>query len=299
MVKSELENKVYAYGRLLEYSANKRYGFKNVPFTNAPIDELALDVNLKIKEARGLDILAIDNKDKIFEYEAAVSDLLGEFTYTHIINPDLEQRQKLADNVYKLSLVDLQKLDIEINSKLPKLLKKYKLDDQDLISYCKNADTIYANNYEEAIEPVELFVNKVIKYKGEDKLLFLFVSRSLPSSSDFIHNLGKLELGIIGIFPLDEFKDVVTQPVEVFFHIIDAYGIDMEIEGKKLTYVYHKHVSFDFSTSKSINLIELKDIRPSTTYFRQVYSKVRTNEAFIRGAFSIYIEDLVRDSVWV
>lgn len=296
MVDTELVNRVSAFGRLLEYSANKRYGFKNKPLENDSIDKIALSLNQKIKETKGLDILGIENKDDIFEYEATVNDLLSEYTYSHIINPDIEQRQKLKDNAFKLHINDLKKFDIKINSRLPKLLRKYNLNEQDLITYCKNGDTVYANDYNEAAEPVELYVNKKINFRGEDKLLFLFISRSLPSNSDFKHNLGNLELGIVGIFPLDKFQALVTLPVEVFFHIITSYGIDMEIEGKKLTYVYHTHVRINFNPINSINLITLKDIKPSTTYFRHFYSKVRPNIAYIRSAFSIDIEDLVRDS---
>lgn len=236
---------VAAYGRLLEYSSNKRYGVIKNDFSDNAVDKIALEFNHKIEQEEGLNILILEDDESILKYEDVVDNLLTDFTYKHIIGKKVSDEKKFYDNCMALTedLFDLNSLKIEIPPSLLQALKKHLntrvyLNDwtnSSIEKWCKTPSSIYGHYFENRNNPrslTDIFLNKSVEVNGRERIFFAHISIEPKTNGK------KGFLSLIGFFSEDDFGDLLNTPIGLFFEYIHIYGNTIEILGEKKKFFY-------------------------------------------------------------
>lgn len=177
---------IAAYGRLLEFSSNKRYGVINNKFSDNAIDRIALEFNQKIYQKEGLDIRALEDNILITKYEDIVDDLLTKFTYEHIIEKGTSDEKKFLNNCIVLpeDIFNLNSFELDIADDLKNLLKEYRWTSSNpyywtidsIIEWCKTPSYVYGHLYEEKKnhkDLTDIFLNKTVSIKGKERIFLL------------------------------------------------------------------------------------------------------------------------------
>lgn len=278
-----------AYGRLLEYSSNKRYGLIDNYLLDSGIDALALEFNKEIKAKSKLDILELEEYQLISEYEDIVDQLLTDFTYRYIISATESDEGKLLQTSYEIGIDFLRRISLSTDTTLRENLAHSPLTIPELISLIKNCHASFACNFGEE-KPQELFINTTKRLRGQEKLIYVHISniinRNVPSEE-------KWTIDAIGIFSKPEFLQHFNQPVELFLKILDHYGLEININDTIKKYFYkmtfprtHRMEDFKFTFAE-----EPKE--PAFISFKVLPTHLGW---YVRSGFSLLQERLLKDS---
>jgi len=286
---------VAAYGRLLEYSANKRYGLLENSFINNEVDKLALEFNESIKIRRGLDIVELEDLESILSYETLVDEELTDFTYKYIIVEDKSDEGQLLSSSYQLTNEFFKNKGLSVDEETKRILKLFSIPLPTLIAYCKTPHAVFASNWGED-EPQQLFLNSLIRLKGKERLLFAHIIKLNPELDRKL-NAG-WQIVTVGLFVKDEYKILKDNPIKLFLKIINNYGLDFEIDNIKKRFIY----KLSIPKTGPVEDIKFKVEPPNNPYkkepFRYQMLRMETTLGFyINCAYVFRYELLSKDAL--
>lgn len=290
MVKLQLKDTISAYGRLLEYSAEKRYKLQPTPFTDSEIDKLASQINDSIKKEKGLSIVELQDSKDILRYENIVSSLLTEYTYIHVINPDKGERNRLSQNTYTASIEAIKSLDIHFNPTLTEILNDYELTTDLISEACRNPIYAVASDWNH-LGLSEYYINTVVNFKGIERLVFIQLTNMAPSAS----TPPEWYVDLVGIFTDKRYFEKFTNPIDVFFMYLDEYGSDMELGGNKYRYVYYKIVPHLINSIEEV-LVRWNDTEDEP-YFMKMSFMQQEGFTHFRSACVVRLENNLKDAL--
>jgi hypothetical protein len=292
MVKLQLKDTISAYGRLLEYSAEKRYKLEPTPFTDSDVDKLAIKINEDIKKKEGLSISELQDDEDISKYESIVSNWLTEYTYTHVINPDKGERNRLFQNTYTASIEAIKSLKLNLSQALIDIIVDYEWSSEQILEACYNPIYAVASDWKE-LAPAEYYINTIVNFKGLDRLVFIQLTNMAATAA---HSPNWF-VDLIGVFTDKKYFEKLTSPIDTFFMYLEDYGSDMEIGGNKYRYIYYKAVP------GAINSIEEITVRWNEVMNDPYYIKmsIMQHEGYthFRSACMLRLENNLKDALKV
>jgi hypothetical protein len=231
---------VSAYGRLLEFSANKRFGVLNNKFTDSKTDILALEFNNQIKKTSDLDIVELEGVEEIKRYEQEVDKRLSDFTYKNIIFKTASDREKVFIHSHPLAKEIFLQTKIDVEDSLKAELRKFPLTIPELISIAKIPHTIKVVDYGENDGARSVFLTSESTFKGKKRIILLVLYYSPDKGK--VPNTHIWKIASIGLFSKDEYFQFIDNPIELFFKLIDKYGMEIYVGEKHGVYVFSEKV---------------------------------------------------------
>lgn len=279
---------VSAYGRLLEYSSNKRYGLIDNKFRDDIVDHLALQLNALIKQQSGLDILELEDEREITEYEDLVDRLLTKFTYEHIIPADNSDEGRLLKESYPVSISFVKELKIQAGPEFRDCTRGFPITIPTWISYCKTAHAAYAINADGI--PAILFLTTKLQLRGKNRLGLLVLFRGTGTDQKEWH------LAVAGIFSKESYMSLIDSPVKMFLSYLNDYSYDLSLNGerKKLFYKtsFPRTISMD---DLKVKIHDIPNAKPS--YNNQIAHRFTALGIYILIAFTIRDYDNLQDAL--
>ncbi|GAA4434798.1 hypothetical protein GCM10023188_26180 [Pontibacter saemangeumensis] len=281
---------IAAYGRLLEFSSNKRYGVIENNFSNSVIDNIALQFNQEIKKKEGLDIIELEDNEMIIKYEDIVDDLLTKFTYKNIIKDETDEGQLLKSS-YEIPSDYLKDKRVGVAAYLKENIKPWSVSMPNLVAFCKTAHAASASNWGEDY-PQEIFLTSEAILKGRKRMIFAHVGKANPEMRQRTNI--DWEIRSICFFSSPAYSSLIDSPTMIFLKILRDYGLDIKINDITKRFIYKLSLPKTFSTNDLV--IDVQNRKEGA--FKTVMHMMQTYLGFyISCGYVLKDQALLKDSL--
>jgi len=273
---------ISAYGRLLNYSSNKRYGVTNNNFGNDVISSIARDFNTEINYKFNLDVFIIDKIEDLLQYESIVNKELSEYTYQNLINNETEDQVKALNHSYSLAQEDVFSINLffEKDKVMEKELNKRGLTQSIIRSYFKNSEFVTGIKFDIGRPFYNIFfTTKTINFNGKESVALIRVG--------YIPERNIYTFDDIFIFKDKDFIKLKASPLKLLFRAIDYFGLELNSNGEMKKFIFEQYIP---TFKNPIKIVNGKETPQTFAVKLDLFEHLKVKGAPFETKFSLVIE---------
>ncbi len=265
---------IEAFGRLMEFTANKRSGFLSNELGHDQVASLASKINSSVFKKHGLDILQVDDIDAINQYSDLIFAYTSDFVSENLGFNGLEEQVAFINDLQDVSTSEFIDMKITFsNNALSEVLKGIKLIKPAAITLAKHPH--YAQRIPGDHNFLDSYLLTAVTVLANRKVILL-----INANSDDLNQGKAMSINTAFAFSYDQFEDMLNSPIRLFLKLFDYYGVDIKIADQTKRF-YYKAV-FDDVASSSTSVF-------TYSYSKQVKGKVSAGFIFKKEDDTIYM----------